>query len=249
MFRSIVPPHILRALAESDDPKLRDIGRRNLAITTRLREQRSATGRRPLAAALPGEHRFVFDAHGLVRLPGRLVLREGDGRSTDRAANQAFAGLGATYDLFAKVYERDSIDGHGMQLRASIHYSTDYDNAFWDGTEMVFGDGDGIVFHDFTASLDVIGHELTHGVTQFTSNLDYAGQAGALDESFSDVFGSLVKQYHRGQDAASADWVIGAGILAPGINGVGLRSMKAPGTAYDDHRLGGKDPQPAHMRD
>src|SRR5262249_36195464 len=134
MFRSIVPPHILRALAESDDPKLRDIGRRNLAITTRLREQRSATGSRTLFGVIRGEHRLVFDAHRLVRLPGRLVLREGDGRSTDQAANQAFTGLGATYDLFAKVYDRDSIDGRGMQLRASIHYATDYDNAFWDGT-------------------------------------------------------------------------------------------------------------------
>jgi Zn-dependent metalloprotease len=236
-------------LAESDDPRLREIGRRNLATTTRLREQRAATGRLPAATALHGEHRLVYDAHGLVRLPGRLVRRESDGRSADRTVNEAFAGLGATYDLFAKVYDRDSIDDRGMQLRASVHYSTDYDNAFWDGSEMVFGDGDGIVFVGFTTALDVIGHELTHGVTQFTSNLDYAGQPGALNESFSDVFGSMVKQYHLGQDAAAADWLIGAGILARGIHGVALRSMKAPGTAYDDQRLGGKDPQPAHMRD
>ena len=130
---------------------------------------------------------------------------------------------------------------------ASVHYDQDYDNAFWNGDQMVFGDGDGVIFTGFTKALDVIGHELTHGVTQFTANLDYNAQSGALNESFSDVFGSLVKQYRNGEDTASADWLIGKGILAPGIHGVALRSMKAPGTAYDDPKLGGKDPQPADM--
>lgn len=129
-----------------------------------------------------------------------------------------------------------------------MHYGQDYDNAFWNGHQMVFGDGDGEIFGDFTACVDVIGHELTHGVTQFTAGLQYQDQPGALNESVSDVFGSLVKQHSLGQDAAHADWLIGAGLLAPGIQGVALRSMKAPGTAYDDPRLG-KDPQPAHMRD
>jgi Zn-dependent metalloprotease len=114
---------------------------------------------------------------------------------------------------------------------------------------MVFGDGDDIVFRGFTKSLDVIGHELTHGVTDFTASLEYHAQSGALNESFSDVFGSLVTQYHNREDAASANWLIGAQILAPGINGVALRSMKEPGTAYDDPRLGGRDPQPKHMDD
>jgi Zn-dependent metalloprotease len=92
----------------------------------------------------------------------------------------------------------------------------------------------------------VIGHELTHGVTQYTANLDYQGQPGALNESVSDVFGSLIKQYAAGQTADQADWLIGAGLLAPGVHGVALRSMKEPGTAYDDPQLG-KDPQPADM--
>lgn len=112
---------------------------------------------------------------------------------------------------------------------------------------MVFGDGDGKLFNRFTISLDVIGHELTHGVTENEAGLVYFNQAGALNESLSDVFGSLVKQYALKQTAKHADWLIGAGLLAAGVKGKALRSMAAPGTAYDDPVLG-KDPQPAHMK-
>jgi hypothetical protein len=111
---------------------------------------------------------------------------------------------------------------------------------------MVFGDGDGEIFGDFTASLDVIGHELTHGVTEHTANLAYSGESGALNESVSDVFGVLVAQFSRGEDAASADWLVGQELLLPGVKGTALRSMLRPGTAYDDPRLG-KDPQPDSM--
>jgi Zn-dependent metalloprotease len=113
---------------------------------------------------------------------------------------------------------------------------------------MVFGDGDGEIFLDFTIPVDIIGHELTHGITQHTAGLEYSGQSGALNESMSDVFGSLIKQYGLGQTAAQADWLIGGGLLGPRVDGVALRSLKAPGTAYDDDLLG-KDPQPATMDD
>ncbi len=135
-----------------------------------------------------------------------------------------------------------------MRLDSTVHYGKDYDNAFWNGQEMVYGDGDGDLFRRFTVSLDVIGHELTHGVTGAEADLDYEGEPGALNEHFSDVFGSLLKQWHLKQKAPDADWVIGAGLFTPKVKGVGLRSMKAPGTAYDDPVLG-KDPQPAHMKD
>src|SRR5262249_34716532 len=167
--------------------------------------------------------------------------------SNDAPVNEAYDGLGATYDLFQEVFNRNSIDDHGMRLDASVHFDVDYDNAFFDGRQMVFGDGDVVLFTGFTKAIDVIGHELTHGVTQFTAGLEYQDQPGALNESMSDVFGSLVKQHYLGQTADEADWLIGAGLLAPGVKGVALRSMKAPGTAYDDRRLG-KDPQPGHMR-
>jgi hypothetical protein len=104
------------------------------------------------------------------------------------------------------------------------------------------------VFGRFTKPIDVLGHELSHAVTQFTANLTYQGQSGALNESMSDVFGACVKQRHLGQDAASADWLVGEGIFVAGINGKALRSMESPGTAYDDPKLG-KDPQVGEMQD
>jgi Zn-dependent metalloprotease len=146
------------------------------------------------------------------------------------------------------VYGRNSIDDEGMHLDATVHYGHDYDNAFWNGQQMVFGDGDGDLFNRFTASLDVIAHELAHGVTGDEAKLVYVGQAGALNESLSDVFGSLVKQYARKQTADKADWLIGEGLFTAKVRGVALRSMKAPGTAFDDPILG-RDPQPATMAD
>jgi Zn-dependent metalloprotease len=121
-----------------------------------------------------------------------------------------------------------------------------FNNGFWDGQRMVFGDGDGRLFTDFTKSLDVIGHELTHGVTEFSAGLEYHNEPGALNESISDVFGSLVKQWALGQSSEEADWLIGSDIFTPSINADALRSMKAPGTAFDN-QLFGRDPQPDHM--
>ncbi|WP_406198411.1 M4 family metallopeptidase [Kitasatospora sp. NBC_01560] len=239
---TIVPPYVLDRLAEDGhEPASRTLALDAVHRTARL----TADPAPPAAATL---NRVVADAGHAEQLPGRTVRTEGAGPVADGSVNHAYDGLGATFALFADAYGRRSIDDRGLRLDASVHYGRDYDNAFWDGRQMVFGDGDGVVFGDFTACIDVIGHELTHGVTQFTAGLEYRGQSGALNESVSDVFGSLVKQYALHQDAADADWLIGAGLLAPGVQGVALRSMKAPGTAYDDPRLG-KDPQPAHLRD
>ncbi|MDO9398673.1 MAG: M4 family metallopeptidase, partial [Herbiconiux sp.] len=155
-------------------------------------------------------------------------------------------GLGATHALLREAFGRESIDGRGLPLLATVHYGRDYDNAFWDGERMVFGDGDGEIFERFTASLSVIGHELAHGVTQYTAGLVYQGQSGALNESFSDVIGALVEQHRRGQTAGEASWLIGEGLFTSAVEGRALRSMIAPGTAYDDDVLG-RDPQPADM--
>jgi Zn-dependent metalloprotease len=243
----IVPPRILRALAEQKDRRLREIGFRSLITSAHIRGHRAAVGRMALASAAGQKQRTIYDAKNHTTLPGHLVRSEGGPATGDPAVDEAYDGLGATYDLYSEVYHRNSLDNNGMRLDATVHYGQDFDNAFFNGSQMVFGDGDNIVFTRFTKAIDVIGHELTHGVTQFTAGLNYEGQSGALNESFSDVFGSLVKQYHNNQDVESADWLIGAGILAPGVNGVALRSMKEPGTAYDDPKLGGKDPQPATM--
>jgi len=161
-------------------------------------------------------------------------------------ADEAYDGLGGTHRLYSEIFGRDSIDDAGLALDATVHYGKLYDNAFWDGSQMVFGDGDGQIFQRFTKSLSVIGHELAHGVTQYTANLAYRNQAGALNESMSDVFGVLVEQYVKKESAAQASWLIGEGLFTDQVQGAALRSMKAPGTAYDDDVLG-KDPQPDSM--
>jgi hypothetical protein len=198
----------------------------------------------------PKDHpnRTIRDAGHAQRLDGPVLRHEGGRAAGDQAADEAYEGLGATWELYARVYDRNSIDDHGLPLEGVVHFERDYDNAFWDGHRMVFGDGDGTLFNRFTIAVDVIGHELTHGVTGAALGLKYLGQAGALNESISDVFGALVKQYRHHETAEKADWLIGAGLLRPSVHGVALRSMKAPGTAYDDPVLG-KDPQPAHMDD
>ncbi|MGW1538743.1 M4 family metallopeptidase [Streptomyces sp. NPDC002309] len=254
-FCTIVPPHVLDTLARSEDPALAGPARRTLQrdayerthrrLTTVLGAPAVAT---PPAASEGKPHRTIHDARHGTSLPGTKVRVEGGEPGTDATVNRAYAGLGATFELFLGAYGRDSIDGAGLPLDATVHYDEDYNNAFWNGEQMVFGDGDGEIFLDFTLPVDVIGHELAHGVTQYAANLTYFGQPGALNESVSDVFGALIKQYTLGQTAAEADWLIGAGLLAPRVSGVALRSMKAPGTAYDDDVLG-KDPQPATMDD
>src|SRR5581483_5825698 len=169
------------------------------------------------------KRRTVYDARHGRTLPGKLVRGEGDPRGRDAAVNEAYDGAGKTYDFYQKVYARNSIDGRGMRLDSTVHYGVKFDNAQWNGRQMIYGDGDGELFRRLTKSLDVIGHELTHGVTQYAANLDYADQPGALNESFSDVFGVLVKQYTRKQTAAKADWLIGAGLLTRRVQGQAIR--------------------------
>ncbi len=255
VFCTVVPPHVLDRLARSEETALADAARKTLQRDAFERTHRRLTtviGAPTVAAPAGAEaekpHRTIYDARHGTDLPGRKVRDEGSEPGKDATVNRAYAGLGATFELFSKIYGRDSINGDGLPLDATVHYDRDYNNAFWNGEQMVFGDGDGEIFLDFTIPIDVIGHELSHGVTQYTANLTYFGQPGALNESMSDVFGSLIKQYTLGQTAAEADWLIGAGLLAPRVTGTALRSMKAPGTAYDDDVLG-KDPQPATMDD
>jgi Zn-dependent metalloprotease len=206
----------------------------------RIRSDRPLRAEKPGAATSPaGRQRFVYDAGGVEQLPGRLVRKEGAGASKDAAVNQAYDNVGITLDFFAKVFGRDSLDGRGMSVDASVHYGERFSNAMWTGREMLFGDGDGIHILGFTHSLDIVAHELTHAVTQHSipgglgqrrkgKKVELAGQAGALNESISDVFASMVKQWHGKQDVTKADWLLGQGILAPEL-GRAVRSLKDPG--------------------
>jgi Zn-dependent metalloprotease len=185
----------------------------------------------------------------LIKEGGALIKREED-PSDD--SNECYIGFKKTYDFYSKFFNRNSIDNRGLQLDGFVHFDHNYQNAFWYQNNMVFGDGDGVIFNGFTDELDVIGHELTHGVVEYSGTLDYSFQSGALNESIADVFGVMIKQWGENpgkpQTAAEANWLIGEGIWAKGINGRALRDMKAPGTAYSDSRVG-SDPQPAHWKD
>ena len=236
-----IPGYLLEHLAQTSDEPAAECGRRTAVIDERVRSQPAVA---PLATGTAWE---VHDADNGSALPGRLVRSAGQPEVGDVAVDEAATGITESLALFAD-YGRDSYDDRGATVVATVHYEQDYDNAFWDGTQLVFGDGDGQVFGRFTKPIDVLGHELSHAVTQFTADLVYEGQSGALNESMSDVFGSCIKQRHLGQDAASADWLVGEGIFLPGINGRALRSMSDPGTAYDDPRIG-KDPQVGSMAD
>ncbi|KAH8103057.1 hypothetical protein BXZ70DRAFT_927904 [Cristinia sonorae] len=189
-------------------------------------------------------NRKVYSASNTEILDYTLLRSEGDAATSDVAENECYDGFGSTFKFYSDIFDRNSINNAGITLVGTVHFKNAYSNAQWDGAQMIFGDGDGTFFNRFTASLDVIGHELTHGVTQYTANLIYQGQSGALNESMSDVFGIMVKQYKLNQTSAQSNWLIGPELWTSRVNGVALRSMSSPGTAYNDTVLG-KDPQTA----
>lgn len=251
---TVLPPYVLDRLVRYGSARLRAFASDTLALDRHLLAQRVSHRRLSITTAQapgtpPGQPwRLVHSADQGNQLPGRLVRGEGQPDSGDAAVDEAYAWLGATYLLYWEAFGRHSIDQAGLPLIGTVHYGQGYENAFWNGEQMVFGDGDGEVFQRFTRAIDIVAHELTHGVIDHQGGLLYRDQSGALNESLCDVFGSLVKQHHLGQQADEADWLIGEGLFGPAVTGRALRSLARPGSAYDDPLLG-RDPQPAHMRD
>lgn len=220
------------------------------ALVARDRELRAAreAGPRPIPrSALAREAWVVHDCDNTADLPGRRVRASGEPESGDEAVDEAAYGAEGALEL-CRMFGRRSFDGEGAQVSASVHYEQGYANAFWDGTQLVFGDGDGEIFGRFTRPVDVLGHEFAHALVERTTGFTYWGQPGALNESFSDVYGACLKQWLLGQSADEADWLVGEGLFLPGVRARGLRDMATPGTAYDDPRLG-RDPQVGHMAD
>ncbi len=249
----IVPPDLLRDVIRNGNESERAAAADTMAVDQTFRTLRAhfaatvaatQVAMRPMGGAGGRPQRTIYDQKNSNDIAlGTVARTEGSRPVKDPAVNEAYDHFGSTYKFFWEVLGRNSIDNAGMPILGLVHYSTDYANAFWDGQgHMFFGDGDGQLFTRLTASLDVIGHELAHGVTQFEANLVYQGQSGALNESMSDVFGSLTKQYAKKQTAAKADWLIGADVVGPSLQPA-LRSMKAPGTANQ------YDKQPASMDD
>ena len=197
--------------------------------------------------------RETYDAgYSQSRGLGKLVRSEGQGPTGDLAVDAAHDNAGTVYDFVAQVFGRDSLDDKGMPIKSVVHFGRNYNNAFWDGQKMTYGDGDGKMFAPLSTGLDVVGHEMSHGIIERTAGLRYSYQPGALNESWADVFGEVIEQWKENgnsfgsgplQAAQGADWLIGEDVFTPGEAGDALRSMKAPGTAYAG------DPQPGHMKD
>jgi Zn-dependent metalloprotease len=259
-----VPPHILSSIAryqawELGDPAARakagaDTGiGTTVQVSNLIRQKRRLEPVSALALATsltvpaPGTHaRVIYDDQNTWNYDVDEVRGEGDPAVAQENANLAYDALGATLDFYREVLGRNSIDNAGMNLDANVNYGTQFDNAFWDGTRMVFGNGDNAIFTDFTRDVDVPGHELTHGVTQYTAGLLYSDQPGAMNEATSDIFGTCIDARVNGKDEGTHNWLIGEDIMAPQLYGEALRSMAFPGTAYDNPILG-TDPQPATM--
>ncbi len=259
-LQCIVPPYMVEAMARCADPAIRDSALVALAHCAAVRAVRDFATRMPSMMVPPSpagrKYRLVYDARGKDLLPGKLVREEGEPKAADAAVNEAYDHSGDTFDFFHSLFGRNSLDDAGMSLISSVHVGEadgrdryqPMSNAFWDGSQMAYGDGDGKVFRGFTTSLDVVAHELTHGVQAFTSNLVYRGQSGALNEHFADVFGVLVRQWRRKEPAETASWLVGREVLVPAESRRGIRDMEHPGTAYRDDPMLGSDPQPDHMK-
>jgi Zn-dependent metalloprotease len=257
-IQCVIPPYITDKLIDGTNKTESEI-----AINTRFRSHRFRSDREFFANASTQEKAMLCAVSKKVTAP-KLKMEVYDckkGTSTtaakllwkspskdlpkDKDAKNVITAGDATWHFYYDLFGRNSVDNLGMAIQQYIHYDKKYDNAFWDGRRMIYGDGDRKIFGSFTSDPDIIGHELTHGVTQFEANLDYHLQAGALNESFSDIFGIMIKQRLLNQDVKQSDWLIGENVLLG--NEYALRSLKAPGTAYKNHPDLGDDPQPATM--
>lgn len=201
-------------------------------------------------------HRFVgggsssieiYDAKNKQSRPGTKARFEGEDAVSDNIVNNAYDFTRHVRNFLSTVHGRNGIDASGMKMVSTVHFGRKYNNAFWDGSQMTYGDGDGDIFNTFVL-LDVCGHEIGHGVTEHAAGTEYYGQSGALNEHYSDVMGESIEMWVNKTPVDKHDWVVGNGIFASGVKGVGIRHMLHPGTAYNDSRLG-KDPQPGHMKD
>jgi hypothetical protein len=246
---SFIPPWLSARVdgperAAHDDQLRRERASRGREV--RRAGDASAEGTGEEMAAAPAW--TVHDAESRTTLPGTPVRSTGEPETGDVAVDEAATGIEATLQMFLDDLGRSSHDGAGAPVSLTVHYGSRYNNAFWDGTQLVFGDGDGRVFERFTKPVDVLAHEFSHAVVEHTADLTYEGQSGALNESVADAFASCLKQRLLGQDAGDGDWLIGQGIFMPSVQARALRDMAAPGTAYDDPELGA-DPQVGHMDD
>ncbi|MET1114169.1 MAG: M4 family metallopeptidase [Comamonas sp.] len=186
----------------------------------------------------------VFDCKHTLDLPGARVAQPQD--SGDGAVQRAHGESVQFMRFLRSVFQRDSLDDAGMALVSSVHYGKNTNNALWNGQQMVYGDGDGVLFVDMTLGRDVIGHELTHGVVQHALRHGPGAAPGWLGEHLADCFGAMFAQW-RGPRADPRDaWMIGHDVLGPALRQRGLRCVRDLADPAAAHCLA---PQPAHRRD
>ncbi|HEV2853688.1 MAG TPA: M4 family metallopeptidase [Thermoanaerobaculia bacterium] len=171
-------------------------------------------------------NRETYTASNTTSLPGTLLIRETE-TSTDAYIQKIHDNTGKAYDYYWNRFGRDSLNGAGMTLTSSAHYDVNYNNARWTGTQMIYGDGDGTKFSPLGNALDVVAHELTHGVTQNESGLVYQNESGAINESLSDIFGAAVEVWSAGGINANT-WKLGEDVYTPATAGDALRYMDNP---------------------
>jgi|HubBroStandDraft_4_1064222.scaffolds.fasta_scaffold00107_15 Zn-dependent metalloprotease len=232
---TFLPPFALADLAKAtDDPAVRSAAIDTLNVSAHVKTLRATFALQNagmLLAAAPSYAVAIYNAGGQEQTPGILVAKDTQ-PAGDPAAVEAYQSVEAVRQFYQQVFGRNSLDGSGLSIDSSVHYGTSYSNAMWTGQQMIYGDGDGVTYNRFTVDLDVIGHELTHGVVQYSCNLVYSNQPGALNEHLADVFGTVVKQWSLKQSTTdpATTWLIGEHIFLQQPNAV--RSMKAPGSAY-----------------
>jgi len=214
------------------DTKTIDTTRIGSTFFLRSRDLRQETYDAAQTGTLPGTIMTDADDHWNFNLPKLRSPSQAPGVDAHYYAN-------VVDDFYAQTFGRDSLDDNGLQMISSVHVLNRFCNAFWNGEQMAYGDGDGKTCISLSGGLDVVGHELTHGVTQFTSNLIYEDESGALNESFSDMMGNTIEFYAaaRGLDpAATPDWLIGEDVILVPDVAPGFRNMGDPQEDVDpDH--------------
>jgi len=174
------------------------------------------------------QNRAVYSANNGTSLPGSIKRSEGGAATGDSHVDENYGHLGTTYQCYSQNFGRDSFDNAGAQLRSTVHYSNNYVNAFWNGSQMVYGDADGTTAGPLGKSLDVTVHELTHAVTNYESNLVYSNESGALNEGMSDIFSAYCEAWTKGWATDAAVYMIGDDIWTPATPGDALRYMTNP---------------------
>jgi hypothetical protein len=220
-----IPSAILRHIAEGGTLLQQESARLTIeAVPGPASDQASA-------AAAPLLRRLIYDAQGNEwEGPNIVVRREGDAPTGDPAADEVYDAMGTVRRFFWDIYGLD-LQSYTGSMAAVVHFGDPFDNMFWDGEKLVVGNPSGVLLNRrLSTALDAVGHELFHIVTSLEARLRYQNQAGSLCEAVADVFGTLVMQYHLGQRATDASWLVGEGVL---VDGLALHSLAAPGTAFD----------------